>query len=87
MAATDHSGFLAQIGVPTLVLVGEHDTVTGTAESAALAAGIPGARMHAVPDAGHAAAQEQPALVNQVLRDFFDEVETAEGRLAGRSPA
>ncbi|WP_308283061.1 alpha/beta fold hydrolase [Pseudonocardia nigra] len=75
MAATDHSGNLGRIDVPTLVLVGEHDTVTGVAESRALAAGIPGARFALVPAAGHAANQEQPERFDAALGAFLADVD------------
>jgi pimeloyl-ACP methyl ester carboxylesterase len=63
MADTDHGDLLAGIGVPTLVLVGEHDQVTGVPEARLLAERIPGAGFEIVPDAGHAASQERPELV------------------------
>lgn len=77
MAATDHSADLSRIRVPTLVLVGEHDRVTGVPESRALAAGIPGARFAVVPGGGHAVNQENPAAFNTELRRFLDEVESS----------
>jgi pimeloyl-ACP methyl ester carboxylesterase len=60
MATTDHGPILPTLTVPTLVLVGDHDVVTGVAESQLLADAIPGARLVVVADAGHAAIQEQP---------------------------
>ncbi|MGY1740308.1 MULTISPECIES: alpha/beta fold hydrolase [unclassified Blastococcus] len=63
MAATDTAALLPAIAVPTLVLVGEHDVVTGVEESRLLAARIPGARLVVVPGAGHAALTEKPAEV------------------------
>jgi pimeloyl-ACP methyl ester carboxylesterase len=75
MAATDHSADLGRISVPTLVLVGEHDRVTGVPESRALAEGIPGARFVVVPGGGHAVHQENPSAVNAELRRFLTEIE------------
>src|SRR5262249_47242780 len=60
MATTDTSPLLGRVSCPTLVLVGEHDEVTGVAESRVLADAIPGARLAVIPDAGHAAIQERP---------------------------
>ena len=77
MAATDHSPDLGRVRVPTLVLVGEHDRVTGVPESRALAAGIPGARLAVVPGGGHAVNQENPAAFNAELCRFLDEVESS----------
>jgi pimeloyl-ACP methyl ester carboxylesterase len=76
MAHTDHSALLAGLRVPTLVLVGEHDQVTGVPESRALAGSIPGARLVVIPHAGHAANQEQPAAFNRALLNFLADVET-----------
>lgn len=74
MAAADTGPLLASIGAPTLVLVGAHDQVTGVPESRLLAARIAGARLEVIPDAGHAAVQEQPALVASLLTEFFAQV-------------
>jgi pimeloyl-ACP methyl ester carboxylesterase len=80
MAATDHSADLARITVPALVLVGEHDRVTGVPESRALADGIPGARFAVIPGGGHAVNQENPGAFNRELAAFLDEVELARVR-------
>ena len=74
MAATDHSARLDEITVPTLVLVGEHDRVTGVPESRHLAEGIPGSRFKIVPGGGHAVNQENPAAFNAFLREFLADV-------------
>lgn len=65
------------IEVPTLVLVGEHDTETPVAYAAAIAARIPGARLEVVPGAGHLLPAEAPAAVCARLRAFL--AEGAEG--------
>nr|WP_222132122.1 alpha/beta fold hydrolase [Pseudonocardia sp. C8] len=80
MAATDHSADLARIGVPTLVVVGEHDVVTGVEEARALAAAIPGAGFALVPGAGHAANQEQPAEFDRIVGGFLAGVRTGVSR-------
>jgi pimeloyl-ACP methyl ester carboxylesterase len=67
-AATD---VLASIAVPTLVVTGEEDTVTGPEVGRDLAAGIPGARFLLVEEAGHLANLEQPEIVNEALLDFL----------------
>ena len=72
MASTDHSPRLAQILCPTLVLVGEHDAVTGVNESQLLAESIPGAQFHSISDAGHVAIQEQPAAAAALVTDFLE---------------
>jgi pimeloyl-ACP methyl ester carboxylesterase len=67
-AATD---VLASIAVPTLVVTGEEDTVTGPEVGRDLAAGIPGARFLLVEEAGHLVNLEQPEVVNEALLDFL----------------
>lgn len=71
MAATDTTDLLPGITVPTLVLVGEHDRVTGVPESQLLAGAIPEARFTLVPGAGHAALTERPAEVAAAMLDFW----------------
>ncbi len=62
---------LATIKVPTLVVTGEEDVVTGPEIGRDLAAGIPGARFLLVEEAGHLASLEQPEIVNEALLDFL----------------
>ncbi|WP_439030528.1 alpha/beta fold hydrolase [Gordonia terrae] len=71
MAATDLGADLASITAPTLVVVGEHDTITGVDESRLLAERIPGAVLRIVPDAGHVAIQERPGTVADHVMDFL----------------
>ncbi|MEU6484936.1 4-carboxymuconolactone decarboxylase [Streptomyces sp. NPDC046887] len=67
LAAFDVRAELGRIGVPTLVLVGSDDRVTGPAEARTLVAGIPDARLAVVPGASHLAPVEQPAAVTDLL--------------------
>jgi pimeloyl-ACP methyl ester carboxylesterase len=62
---------LATIKVPTLVVTGEEDVVTGPEVGRDLAAGIPGARFLLVEEAGHLVNLEQPEIVNEALLDFL----------------
>lgn len=62
---------LATIKVPTLVVTGEEDAVTGPEIGRDLAAGIPGARFLLVEEAGHLVNLEQPEIVNEALLDFL----------------
>lgn len=71
MATTDLDAALSSIAAPTLVLVGEHDTITGVDESRLLAERIPGAGFRIVPDAGHVAIQEHPGAVADHVLDFL----------------
>ncbi|MFB6553222.1 4-carboxymuconolactone decarboxylase [Streptomyces sp. NPDC056405] len=71
LAAFDVRGELGQVGVPTLVLVGSDDQVTGPAEARTLVAGIPDARLAVVPGASHLVPVEQPAAVTDLLVRHF----------------
>ncbi|MDP9953070.1 3-oxoadipate enol-lactonase/4-carboxymuconolactone decarboxylase [Streptomyces sp. DSM 41269] len=71
LAAFDIRGALGRIGVPTLVLVGAEDQVTGPAEARTLVAGIPDARLALVPGASHLAPVEQPVAVSDLLLTHF----------------
>ncbi|MBQ1092955.1 alpha/beta fold hydrolase [Streptomyces sp. B93] len=71
LAAFDVRRELAGIGVPTLVLVGSEDQVTGPAEARTLVAGIPDARLAVVPGASHLVPVEQPAAVTDLLVHHF----------------
>ncbi|MGW1023723.1 bifunctional 3-oxoadipate enol-lactonase/4-carboxymuconolactone decarboxylase PcaDC [Streptomyces sp. NPDC002577] len=87
LAAFDIRSELGRIGVPTLVLVGSEDQVTGPAEARTLVAGIPDARLAVVPGASHLAPVEQPAAVTDLLVRHFSSawqtaVDTATGQMA-----
>jgi 3-oxoadipate enol-lactonase/4-carboxymuconolactone decarboxylase len=71
LAAFDIRAELGRISVPTLVLVGAEDQVTGPAEARTLVAGIPDARLALVPGASHLAPVEQPAAVTDLLMHHF----------------
>ncbi|GAA3007071.1 alpha/beta fold hydrolase [Streptomyces fulvorobeus] len=71
LAAFDIRTELGRISVPTLVLVGAEDHVTGPAEARTLVAGIPDARLALVPGASHLAPVEQPAAVTDLLLTHF----------------
>ncbi len=60
LAAFDIRPELGRISVPTLVLVGAEDHVTGPAEARTLVAGIPDARLALVPGASHLAPSSSP---------------------------
>ncbi|MET7643578.1 alpha/beta fold hydrolase [Streptomyces sp. NPDC005426] len=71
LAAFDIRGELGRIGVPTLVLVGAEDQVTGPGDARTLVAGIPDARLAVVPGASHLAPVEQPGAVTDLLLTHF----------------
>ncbi|GGR37654.1 3-oxoadipate enol-lactonase [Streptomyces griseomycini] len=87
LASFDVRAELGSVGVPTLVLVGSEDQVTGPAEARTLVAGIPDARLAVVPGASHLVPVEQPAAVTDLLVRHFSTAwqpvfETATGQTA-----
>lgn len=75
MADNDLTGELGRISVPTLVLVGDQDGVTGPPASRILAAGIPDAVLVTVRGAGHLVNQERPHAVNAWITSYLDIIE------------
>lgn len=71
IARRDHRPTLPSIACPTLVVVGEHDRVTPVECSREIAAGIPSATLHIVPDAGHCPPYEAPETVNRLIGAFL----------------
>jgi pimeloyl-ACP methyl ester carboxylesterase len=67
----DSSELLPLIGVPTLVLVGEHDAISSPTEMAGIARAIPGARFTQLPAAGHMTTHEAPAELALASLDFL----------------
>ncbi|MGV9695840.1 bifunctional 3-oxoadipate enol-lactonase/4-carboxymuconolactone decarboxylase PcaDC [Streptomyces sp. NPDC003470] len=87
LAAFDVRGELGHVGVPTLVLVGSDDQVTGPAEARTLVAGIPDARLAVVPGASHLVPVEQPAAVTDLLvRHFATAWQAAHDASTGQIP-
>ena len=68
----DSTPTLREIRVPTLILVGEEDTITPPAEAKALQRGIAGSRLATIPRAGHLANLENADEFNRPLRAFLD---------------
>jgi proline iminopeptidase len=62
---------LSDIRVPTLILAGRDDFEFPPEHQAALAAGIPNARLRIIEHAGHNAPSEQPAEVMDAVRRFI----------------
>jgi pimeloyl-ACP methyl ester carboxylesterase len=75
MAEADLSPRLAEIAVPTLVLCGDEDTLTGPVESQALASGIRDAVYVSLRGAGHVANQERPEALNAWVASFIQIIE------------
>lgn len=73
-ARADSTPTLREIRVPSLVICGAEDVLTPPADSEAMAAAIPGARLAIVPQAGHLANLENPEAVNGALLSFLREI-------------
>ena len=71
-ARPDSTPLLPGITCPTLVVVGEQDSVTPPAEAERMASAIPNARLVRIADAGHLANLEQPVAFNEALQAFLD---------------
>jgi 3-oxoadipate enol-lactonase len=63
---------LSRITAPTLVIVGEEDTVTVPAKAERIAAAIAGAKLVRVPRAGHMVTLEQPEAATRAISGFLD---------------
>lgn len=70
-ARADSTPTLREIRVPTLVVVGEEDTITTPPEAEALQRGIAGSRLAVIPRAGHLANMENPAEFNRQVGAFL----------------
>lgn len=70
-------GRLAEVSVPTLVLVGDRDQPDVLAAADVLAAGIPGARSVTISDTAHVPNMERPAEFNRLVLDFLAGVDPA----------
>lgn len=73
-ARHDASSDLGSISVPTLVVVGEDDSITPLDEAGAMADAIRGARVVAIAHAGHLSNLENPAAFNGALVSFLTEL-------------
>lgn len=70
-ARADSTPTLREIRVPTLVVCGAEDEITPPAEAEAMARGIGGSRLVAIPRAGHLSSLEDPAAFDAAVRPFL----------------
>ncbi len=73
-ARTDTSATLSKITVPTLIMVGEVDTVTPPQAARYMYDNIAGAELQLIPDAGHMSNMENPQIFNSHLMAFLQRV-------------
>jgi pimeloyl-ACP methyl ester carboxylesterase len=63
---------LADIAVPTLVLVGDSDPITPPFLSEEIVAAIPNSSLVVIPECGHSSTLEQPEAVNRALVTWLE---------------
>ena len=63
---------LKTINVPTLLVTGEEDILTGVYEAELMRQHISGSQLRVIPGAGHYSPWEQPEEVGKLLRDFLE---------------
>ena len=71
MRRPDSTPTLKTIKVPTLIVVGEEDTVTPPQDSVEMHNAIPGSELVRIPKAGHMANMEQPTVFNDAVARFL----------------
>jgi pimeloyl-ACP methyl ester carboxylesterase len=63
---------LKTINVPTLLVTGDEDIMTGINEAELMHQHIKGSQLRVIPKAGHYSPWEQPAEASQIIRQFLD---------------
>jgi pimeloyl-ACP methyl ester carboxylesterase len=70
----DSVDLLKTINVPTLLVTGEDDILTGANEAELMRQHIPNSQLRVIPKAGHYSPWEQPEDASRILRQFLDEL-------------
>jgi 3-oxoadipate enol-lactonase len=70
----DSTALLPEIGVPVLVVAGTEDALIPPAESEAMAAALPNARLVLMPGVGHLPPVERPDELSAELLAFLEEL-------------
>ena len=65
---------LKTINVPTLIVTGDEDTLTGPSEAELMRQHIAGSELKIIRRAGHYSAWEQSVEAGKLLRQFFDDM-------------
>jgi pimeloyl-ACP methyl ester carboxylesterase len=65
---------LRTIDVPTLLVTGDEDILTGVAEAELMERSIAGSQTRVVATAGHYSPWEQPQQVGRIVRQFVDSI-------------
>jgi len=72
MTRPDSRPSLGAIACPTLVIVGNEDTLTPPEMAREICDGIPGAQLSVIEKCGHLATLEQPEAVTAAIRSFLE---------------
>jgi 3-oxoadipate enol-lactonase len=70
----DSTPLLGEIGVPTLVVGGEEDSIISPEVVGAMAAKVPDASKVIIPRTGHLSNLESPEKFNATLADFLQSI-------------
>jgi pimeloyl-ACP methyl ester carboxylesterase len=73
-ARPDSVETLKTISVPTLLITGDEDNMTGVNEAELMRQHINGSQLKVIPKAGHYSPWEQPEEASRMLRQFLDAV-------------
>jgi 3-oxoadipate enol-lactonase len=65
---------LKTINVPTLIITGDEDNLTGVPDAELMRQNIPGSEMKVVAKAGHYSPWEQPKEIGRMVRQFADDL-------------
>jgi len=68
----DSLDILKAINVPSLLLTGDEDILTGINEAELIRQHIPGSQLKVIPKAGHYSPWEQPTEAATIIRQFLD---------------
>jgi len=68
---TEIAALLRGLTQPTALIWGEQDRILPAAQGHWMAAHLPQAEFHLLPEVGHAPQEEAPELVNQIIIDFL----------------
>jgi len=67
----DQTALLGKISVPTLIISGDGDQITGPLVAEPMQKAIAGSKLVVIPSAGHLSTMENPAAVNDALLEFL----------------
>jgi 3-oxoadipate enol-lactonase len=73
-ARPDSVETLKTINVPTLLVTGDEDIMTGVKEAELMRQHISGSDMRVIPKAGHYSPWEQPEAATRLFRQFLDKI-------------